>query len=305
VVKLATVTAATGTTPIPPPAPPCAALVMALVEVAVTSMSPVLLMTPAPVVASRINACVVSSITLIATDAPMPTLEPVAVPCGIAEAVSALLLRALIVIVPVVAVPVVVRLAPLLTCAVVSRCPTLIASEPAIPTLPPPAPDFDCAAKVSVPLTGVLADTVMPTPLKVAPAPTNAVLVTSPTLIATAAPIPTPLALPLPLPLPLPLLLLAGVTTAEPSAVAVAVVSAAEVTLIAPAVAVTLVFGEIVAEVLVSARFTATAAATSTEEEPLEEPLLVAACGVVPDVELSRAPRLAATLFPLPRSPAT
>jgi hypothetical protein len=125
--------------------------------------------------------------------------------------------------------------------------------------------------------------------------------------MATAAPIPTPLALALPLPLPLPLPdpLVGGGITAEPSAVAVAVVFALEVTDTAPP-AVTLVFGEIVAEVLVSAKFTATAAATSTVVEPLEVPLLVDACGVWPWVDelLVRAPRLPATLSPLLRSPA-
>src|SRR5271154_5604786 len=235
------------------------------------------------------------------TEAPMPTLVPWALPCGTAFAVSALLLSAVIMMAP---LPVVVRLAPLLTCATVFKCPTLIASDPATPTLPPPAPEVDLAVNASCPVAGVLAATLTPTPLNVAPAPTKAVLVTLPTLIATAAPIPTPLALPVPLPLPLPLLLPDEVT-AVPSAVAEAVVLAVEVTLIAPAVAVTLVLGEIVAEVFVCARLTATAAATSTDEEPLEEPLALAvwAAGVLA-VPVVRAPAPVAAASPLARWPA-
>src|SRR5271165_912479 len=299
VVRLPTVMAATGTTATPPAAPPVALLVMALVEVAVTSRSPALLMAPAPVVVSWINAWVVSSITLIETEAPIPRLLPTPPPlAGTAVAVSELLLKAVTMTAP---VPVVVRFAPLLTCAVVIKCPTLMASDPAAPTLAPgpPPPEVDFAVKPSDPVAGVLADTVMAVPLNVAPAPTKAVLVTLPTLIATAAPIPTPLPLPLPLLLPLPI-------TAVPSAVAEAVVFAAEVTEIAPAVAVTLVFGAIVAEVLVCARLTATAAATSTGEEPLEEPLVLAVCaaGVLPE-PLVRAPAPPAAASPLPRSPAT
>jgi hypothetical protein len=125
----------------------------------------------------------------------------------------------------------------------------------------------------------------------------NAVLFTLPTLIATAAP--TPTLLPLPLPLPL----LDGIT-AEPSALAEADVAAVEVTATAPP-AVTLTFGEIVAEVFVCAKLTDTAPATSTDDEPLEDPVLLAVCaaGVLP-VPLSRAPAPEAALSPLPRWPA-
>src|SRR5271168_2139663 len=162
----------------------------------------------------------------------MPKLLPTPPPlAGEAVAVSALLLEAVIMMAP---VPVVVRVAPLLTCAVVSRWPTLMASDPAAPTLAPlpPPPEVDFAVNASCPVAGVLADTVMAVPLKVVPAPTEAMLLTLPTLMATAAPMPTPLALPLPLPLPLPLLLLPEIT-AEPSPVAEAGVFAAEVTEIA------------------------------------------------------------------------
>jgi hypothetical protein len=115
VLRFATVTAATGTTATPPAAPACALLLITLLELAVTLIAPLLLIAPcaggAPT--SPMNACVVSSITLTATEAPTPTLEPVVVPlAGCALALSVLLLDALRVIAP---PPVVVRLAPLLT----------------------------------------------------------------------------------------------------------------------------------------------------------------------------------------------
>ena len=83
VVRFATVTAATGTTATPPAAPPVALLVIALVEVAVMITSPLELIVPCAaggVPVSPIHACVLSSMTLIATLAPMPTLLPVVVP---------------------------------------------------------------------------------------------------------------------------------------------------------------------------------------------------------------------------------
>jgi len=141
------------------------------------------------------------------------------------------------------------------------------------------------------------------------------VLLTSPTLIATAAPIPTPLALlPLPLPLPLallplvPLLLLVPLlpTTADPSAVALTVSCAVELTVTAPpALTVGAELPEaatIEAEVFVWVTFTATAAATSTVVEPLEEPFDTEALGTLPE-PLLRALRPEATELPAPSCP--
>src|SRR5271170_1532833 len=128
-----------------------------------------------------------------------------------------------------------------------------MASEPATPMLPPPAPEVDLAENASVPPLGIVAATVIPTPVTVAPAPISAALVTCPTLMDTAAPTPTPLALLLPLPLPLPLL---AAETSLPSATADPDVAAVEVTVTAPPV-VTLVPPAIVADVLVGLRLMA------------------------------------------------
>ena len=147
--------------------------------------------------------------------------------------------------------------------------------------------------------------TLMLPPVTFAPGLMSAVSLTSPTLIATAAPIPTPELLLLEPPVPeLPELPLAPLpTTADPSAVAETVSSTAEAT-VTPPLALTVALEPICAEVFVWVRLTATAAATSTEEEPLEEPLVFAVCalGVAPE-PLERAPLLLAAASPEERCP--
>jgi hypothetical protein len=167
----------------------------------------------------------------------------------------------------------------------------LIDSEPAAPTLAPVpvAPEVEADVKLSLPPFGRPAVTLMPPPVTFAPEAMSAVLLTSPTLMATAAPTPTPELLLLEPPVPL-LLELEPCVTAVPSAVVDTVSIAVDAT-VTPPLALTVVFDAICAEVLVCVRLTATAAATSTVEEPLEEPLVfaVAALGVVPE-PLERAP---------------
>ena len=117
VVVLAMVIAATGTMPTSPPPPPVAALVIVLAELEVTLTAPALEIEPSVdgVLASPIQACVVSEMMLIETEAPMPTSDPCPPPLvGTAVALSVLLLTALIVMAPPL---IVVRLAPALTCA--------------------------------------------------------------------------------------------------------------------------------------------------------------------------------------------
>ena len=185
-----TVIAITGVAAVPPLAPPSACVVIAFDELAESLMSCASL-----ICASPISALVSVSPMLSTSDAPMPNL--LASPC-VALVVAALATKfsALSATSPL-SVTVSVAVSAMLARALLM--PTLTASAPATPVLPPLAPAIAVAPKLCVasPLTsGVSASTLSPSAVTFAPEPTDASLVTCPTLTATAMPTPVPPPLP-------------------------------------------------------------------------------------------------------------
>ena len=262
---LATVTATTGATAVPPLAPPSAVVMMAE-SVRASSVSAPLAPRLAPFSSS---ARLRWSATLIATDAPTPVFSATAPPpSGRAFTVSAVADSASSVTTPVWA----------LTTAVGARLaskrlmPTPMASAPATLVLPPAAPEVALVLTVLRPVPSVVAPSARPWLLTVA-APTRALLPISATWMATAAPT----------------LVLPALATPEASAVlsmSVALRSDSwpPVVMLAP---------EPTRAVLSASRWcTAMAAATVTGPSPL------LADGVVP--VLPRAPLAAAALLPAP-----
>ena len=155
---LETDTATTGVTAVEPFAPLFASVLISAEDSAVSVRScAAVTTTPSP-----IRATVVFWPTFTATDAPTPTSVPTPPPFDgsafavFAAALSAFRLTSLL--------PVIVTLgAPMLAC--VSVVAMLIATEPATPVLPPPAPEVDCAPNVSVsssPTAAMVASTVTP-----------------------------------------------------------------------------------------------------------------------------------------------
>ena len=276
--SVATVTAAIGTTPTPPFAPPWASVAIRLAEVASTFTAPA----PVSVEVFCSSALVVLSTTFTATEAPMPTFLPVASSFGSAFASLELSLAAMKF-----ALPPPVRLAAAVprNSARVLTLPTLTDTDPATPTPSEPAPAADVAAdtwRLSASTVVMSARTDNPLAATVAPVPTKASLVTLPTLIATAAP--TPAAEP---------------PVALPSASAVASALADEWMSTAPP-AVTERPAAMAARAVESAMLTATAAATLTDDWPLLSPFLSAvdADGVAPPAALLRPPLDVATESP-------
>ena len=279
--KLATVTAATGTTatPLEPLActPPSAVVSNVFLLAAVTPRLPPLV-SAAPL---STQARAVSSTTCTATDAPTPTLWPPLPACGLAVAWSLLADWARTLVAP---APLLASTAPAPTWASVRSVATLIASEPATPMLPPLAPEVAAAEKVCTALAlGISAATVMPWAFSVVALPMLARLNTSATLMATAAPTLVP---------PL------G-DTAVPSARLATSVSAVALTVAAPpaVIARPLPMAALVRELPMPMP---TAPATLTDDEPLAPPSLsaVLACGVAPAAPLLRPPLPAAWLSP-------
>ena len=210
---------------------------------------------------------------LIATEAPSPNDVPEIAP-GVAFAADSLLEAAMSETSPAVETEPV-----LLIAAVVARFTMSSASEPATPTLPPPAPDFASASKLCFsPAPFTPAPSVTPVPLAL-PA-TDASFVTFARVIPTAAPT---FAVP-----PL---------VADPSAFDVASVFAAELSESAPP-ALTAVPIAVVAVVELSTIVTATAAATETPPPEVDAD----GVEVEPDPEPPWAEERA---LALPRSPLT
>jgi hypothetical protein len=182
VVTFESAIATAGTTETPPPdAPVLAVVVIAWLVVAETAaFAP-----PRTVASSSIAASVVSSTIDSATAAPTPTsAAPTTPPSspGSASTVEVEWETARIEMLPEPAL----TTEPPLSSARVSTRTMLSASEPATPTLPPPAPDFASAPNSW--LEPISASTAMPCAEMLAPLETNASLRTSTRLIATPAP---------------------------------------------------------------------------------------------------------------------
>ena len=205
---LESVIATAGVTPTVPPLAPVSASVDAAFSVPaerVRSWPPVS-------VAPFARSAVVCSVTMFsATAAPTPTFFVVTASCaGSAFAVEDDFDAADSVTSP---VPASTLAAPS-TSARVVRLTIWIATDPATPTFPPPAPEVASVSKVSVesvPTAVMPASRVTPVAWTVAPASTTASLTTFASVTETATPMPTPeLELPL------------EAATAEPSDLAVA-----------------------------------------------------------------------------------
>ena len=177
-----------GTTVTPPPAAPVFASVVIACRPSASSVRSCALVSR-PV--SSIPAKVVSLTIESANEMPRPKLEPPVVPPGSALTVEMLLEAALRETSP----PVASTEAPLRIAAVVLTVTRLIETEPATPTLPPPAPEAVSAPKrlVVSPATFVSkAEAVNPCATTTAPVSTADSLVTLARLIATPAPMLTP-----------------------------------------------------------------------------------------------------------------
>ena len=168
-------------------------------------------------------ACDVEVIRFKATDAPMPTLPPVAPPSVVGAAVAVLFesSSAVSVTAPPASAP-----APLLISALPEVSDRFSASEAAIPTLLAPAPDFASAAMVLVvsPPTSVIVDSIVtPCAVTCALLPIEASLCESTLFTDTAAPMPTFAVLPTVLPSELALLsvLPLALTVSEPAVLTV------------------------------------------------------------------------------------
>ena len=278
---LATVTATTGATAVPPLAPPWAVVTMVFSSADVTLSAP-LLLSVAPLASS---ARATMSGTFTATDAPTPvslasTCGPASL-AGVALALSACTVRAAMLLAPVPALTV----APVATSAVVRSTATLTASAPAMPVLAPPAPLLASAALVWVASAGMLADIVSPWLVMLDVPSTRASFVLRPTFTATATPTPVSLGFS------------ASLARVLPSAVALASWSAVLVTRTAPLEA--MLPPPTLALLVALAMFTATAAATLTVPPPVPS-----ADGVAWLLLLLRAPPAAAALSPVPRAAA-
>ena len=188
-------------------------------------------------------ACASTWMRLIATAAPMPNVWPVPFTPAFAFAVEDDEDELDTVRSP---TPASTDAVPSIVASVL-RFAIVSASDPATPTVPPPAPEVASASKACVPAP--FTEAVTDTPSPVTPPATSARLVTVPSSIATAAPI-----------------AVGPPFVAEPSAVALELVAAADANVTSPpAVSVTPVGRETcVVEV---ATLTATAAATETAPE--------------------------------------
>ena len=243
VVLLSIANASDGVIAMPPDAPASASVVAACTPWASSDTAPL----PASVAPSAISAVLWLPVMLTAADAPMPALPPVAPSStGVARAVMSVPLTAVSATAPVPAS----TTAPLRTSASLRVSIRFSASEPAMPTLLPPAPDAASASTVCVwsPATSVM-DASMTSPFDCTTAwlPTAATVLVCTWLSATAAPIPNCVPLP----------------TAAPSALAAASVLPLAARPTAPVVD-TVRPSAMVAVLRVSTRLTATAAATDT-----------------------------------------
>ena len=171
-------------TAIPPAAPAEASVTVSIFAVAVT-VRPAPLVSVAP---SSNSALVVVVIKFKPTDAPMPTLPPVVgVSLGAAIAVANIFSSAWMLDVPVVAF----TTAPPEIVAIVSTSTMFNASDPAIPTLLPPAPDVAWEKIVSDGAPAPCSAVTLTPAARCEPWPIVALLVALTTFTETATPIPT------------------------------------------------------------------------------------------------------------------
>ncbi len=285
------VTAAATPTPVLPLAPFSVSVLIVSIAVDATVIAETLppIWAPSASVASRLR-----SITLTATEAPTPTSLPDPPPLlsGAALAESAAVDWVIACSEPPESAPASVALAPLRISARVSSLTMLIATEPATPISPPPAPLLALASVVwvvSPPTLVIVAPSCRPSAVIATPEATTASLVVLATLIATAAPTASP----------------SSLVVALPSAVAwpsVLVLAWTETFLASVEIVPALMRALLVASVI----STATAAATLMVSLLPLSPLLVSvlatpAVGVAEPVDESRAPPEPAALSPRPR----